>query len=119
MDLILKILAVLLFIIVAWLSLAPATVNYSPGAPTAPLVPLLARMAILFVLSITVFLAWRHNVIPAVIFMFIAAFVFEIGQIYSVNRDFSVEDLLGNIMGVLMAYLFFRALWQFSHRIHR
>ncbi len=119
MDLFLKILAVLLFVIVAWLSLAPATVNYSPGAPSAPLVPLLARMAILFVVSTAVFLAWRHNVMPAAVFMFVSAFVFEIGQIYSVNRDFSIEDLLGNIMGVIIAYLFFRALWQFSHRIHQ
>jgi glycopeptide antibiotics resistance protein len=114
----LKFLAVGMFVVVAWLSLAPATVNYAPGAPTAPLVPLFARMATLFVLSTVVFLAWRANVRPALIVMAVSAIVFEVGQVYSTNRVFSVEDLAGNIIGVVLAFLFFRALWQFVHRLH-
>ncbi len=119
MNSLLKISAVCLFAIVAWLSLAPATVNYSPGAPSAPLVPMLVRMATLFVLSTVVFLAWRTAPKVPVIFMLVSAVIFEVGQVVSKNRLFSLEDLAGNVIGVILAYFFVRALWQFANDVRR
>ena len=114
MDQTLKFCAALAFVIVGWVSLTPTSINVDPAAP---LVGPVTRVAMLFFVSSLVFVAWREAIRIALPVMIVAAIIFEVGQLMHEKRNYAHDELIGNLVGVLLGLLFFRALRRFAYNI--
>lgn len=110
---IVRIVAVLTFLILTWVCLG----GESWFAVSTPFASFLMHLVIFFFLAAISFVGWVDMAPRMVIFMIALAVVLEIVQILLPGRNFSTMDLAGNMIGVALAWIFFRVLLNFKRTI--
>lgn len=110
---IVRIAAVVTFLILAWLCLGGENVFVSP----IPISIFLVHLVMFFFLAVVSFVGWVDAAPKLALAMLILAVVLEVIQVVLPGRTFSALDLAGNLIGVGLAWVFFRVLLNFKRTI--
>jgi len=110
---IVRVVAVLTFLALAWVCLG----GESWFAVSTPISSFLMHLVIFFFLSAVSFVGWVDQATRMVILMVALAVILEVVQIALPGRNFSILDLAGNLIGVGVAWIFYRVLLNFKRTI--
>lgn len=110
---IVRIAAVLTFIVLAWLCLGGENFFVRP----IPISSFLIHLVMFFFFAAVSYVGWVDAASRVAIAMVILAVVLEVAQVVLPGRTFSTLDLAGNLIGVGLAWVFFRVLLNFKRTI--
>lgn len=108
-----RVVAILTFLALAWMCLGGETLL----AASTPIYSFLVHLVMFFFLGSVSFLGWVEAASRVAIVMVALAVVFEMAQVVLPGRVFSMLDLAGNLIGVGLAWIFFRVLLSFKRTV--
>ena len=107
---IIRVAAIATFLVIAWLCLG----GESWFAVQTPIAGFLVHLIIFFFLAAVAYVGWANMASKIALGMLVLAVVI---QIVLPGRTFSTLDLAGNLIGVGLAWVFFRVLLNFNRTI--
>ena len=110
---IIRVAAIATFLVIAWLCLG----GESWFAVQTPIAGFLVHLIIFFFLAAVAYVGWASMASKIALGMLVLAVVLEVIQIVLPGRTFSTIDLAGNLIGVGLAWVFFRVLLNFNRTI--
>ena len=110
---IVRVVAVVMFLALAWLCLGGDTLV---AAPT-PIASALVHLVMFFFLGAVSYVGWAEAILRVALVMVALAVAFEIIQVVLPGRVFSLLDLAGNLIGVGLAWVFYKVLVSFKRTI--
>ncbi|SLN59124.1 VanZ like family protein [Roseovarius albus] len=110
---IVRIAAIVVFLALAWLCLGGETLLVAP----TPISGFLAHMLMFFFLGAASCLGWVETAPRMVVVVLILAVAFELVQVVLPGRSFSLLDLAGNLIGVALAWVFYKVMLKFKRTI--
>ncbi len=108
-----RVTAIVMFLVLALMCLGGETLLVAP----TPASSFLAHLVIFFFLSSVSYVGWVEAASRVAILMVALAMVFEVAQVALPGRAFSTLDFAGNLIGVGLAWVFFRVLLNFKRTI--
>lgn len=105
--------SIVVFLALAWMCLGGETLL---AAPT-PFASFLVHLILFFFLGSVSYIGWAEAATRVAIVMFVLAIAFEFAQLFIPGRTFSMMDLVGNLIGVGLAWVFFRLLLNFRRTL--
>ena len=108
-----RVIAIVMFLVLAWICLGGETLLVAPTPASSSL----AHLVIFFFLGSVSYVGWAESASRVAIVMVVLATVFEVAQMALPGRTFSALDLAGNLIGVGLAWVFFRVLLNFKRTI--
>jgi VanZ family protein len=108
-----RILAVLIFLILAWMCLGGETLVVVPS----PVTGFLVHLVLFFFLGSAGYIGWVEAASRVSAVMVVLAIVFEVAQLVLPGRTFALLDLAGNLIGVGVAWIFYRVVLNFRRTI--
>lgn len=110
---IIRILAVVVFAALAWVCLGGDSLL---AAPT-PISSFLLHLVAFFFLAAVSYVGWADAALKLTFVMVGLAIVLEVVQIMLPGRNFTMLDLAANLIGVGLAWVFFKVLLNFKRTI--
>lgn len=110
---IVRVTAVVVFLALTWMCLGGETLF---AAPT-PISSFLVHLVLFFFLGSVSYVGWVEAASRVGVVMVVLAVVFEVAQVVLPGRTFSMLDLAGNLIGVGLAWVFFKVLLNFKRTI--
>ncbi len=108
-----RVFTIVVFLALVWVCLGGETVLVAP----TPISSFLVHLVAFFFLGSACHLGWVEAAARVAVLMVILAVALEVVQIALPGRTFSVLDLAGNLIGVGLAWVFFRVLLNFKRTI--
>lgn len=110
---IIRVAAVVMFVVLTWVCLG----GDSLLTVQTPIASFLVHLVVFFFLAAVAYVGWVEAASRVVIFMVVLAVVLEVVQIMLSGRNFTLLDLAGNLIGVGLAWVFFKMLLNFKRAI--
>ena len=110
---IVRVTAILVFLVLAWMCLGGETLLVAP----TPISNFLVHLVMFFFLGSVSYVGWVEAASRVAVVMVVLAVVFEVAQVVLPGRTFAMLDLAGNLIGVGLAWAFFRVLLNFKRTI--
>ncbi|WP_282154058.1 VanZ family protein [Ruegeria atlantica] len=108
-----RVAAIVVFLALVWVCLGGETLIVAP----TPIASFLVHLVIFFFLGVVSHLGWVEAAPRVAVLTITLAVVLEVGQLGLPGRTFSMLDLAGNLIGVALAWVFFRVLLNFKRTI--
>jgi len=110
---IVRIAAIMMFVILAWLCLGGENFFVKP----IPISSFLAHLVMFLFFAVVSFAGWADAASRLAVIMVLLAVGLEVVQVFLPDRTFSMLDLAGNLIGVGLAWIFFKVLLNFKRTI--
>jgi len=108
-----RVMAIFIFLVLAWMCLGGETLFVAP----TPVSSFLVHLVMFFFLGSVSYIGWVEAASRVAAALVVLAMAFEVAQVGLPGRTFSTLDLAGNLVGVGLAWIFFKALLNFKRTI--
>jgi len=110
---IVRVVAVVMLAVLAWVCLGGDSLLAVP----TPITSFLVHLVAFFFLAAIAYVGWADHAPRMALIMIGLAVVLEVVQVMLPGRNFTILDLSGNLIGVGIAWVFFKVLLNFKRTI--